>query len=295
MEEKTVYALGFFDGVHAGHGKLLQSCGSLAKTLGCQSGAVTFATHPDGLVTGKTPPLINTRKDREGLMKQLYGIQHILCLPFDKALMTMHYMTFFRMLLSKYQAAGLVCGEDFRFGNRGEGTAALLQAACEEAKLPCVVVPQLKLEGITVSSTYIRTLLEQGEMEKANQFLDHPHRFSGVVVPGQRLGRRLGVPTANLVLPSALVCPRRGVYVCKAIVDGIAMPAVTNVGCRPTVGGGNVTVEAWILESCGDLYGKEITLEFYAFLRPERKFPSLESLKAEIQENARQTLDFFRN
>ncbi len=295
MEEKTIYALGFFDGVHSGHGALLRQCREMAGQHRCLCGAVTFSSHPDALVSGKAPGLINTREDREELMRTHYGVQRIICLPFDRALMTMHYMTFFRMLQARYQGAGFVCGEDFRFGNRGEGSAVLLKAACEEAGLPCAVVPQQKIDGIPVSSSYIRTLLEAGDLAQANRFLGHPHRFTGTVVPGRHLGRSLGFPTANLLLPKALLCPRKGVYACMAYVDGQSFPAVTNVGCRPTVGGGEITVEPWLLDYTGDLYGKRLTLQFHAFLRPEQTFPTLDALKAEIRKNAAQTRDFFQS
>ena len=185
--------------------------------------------------------------------------------------------------------AGFVCGSDFRFGAGGAGTAQVLAAWCEEQHIPCVIVPQQELEGIRVSSTHIRTLLEQGNIREANRFLGHPHRLKGKVVEGKKLGRTIGIPTANLEMPKGLVSLPHGVYACYACFDGKKYPAVTNIGTRPTVAGKNVTVEPWILDFEGDLYGKNITLEFYDFRRPEKKFDSLEELKAEIEKNAAQT------
>ena len=112
--------------------------------------------------------------------------------------------------------------------------------------------------------------------------MGHPHILTGKVVTGRGLGRTIGIPTANLRLPEGIVVPKFGVYCCRAIVDGETYPAVTNVGTRPTVGGHHVTVEPWLLDFAGDLYGKEITLEFHKFLRPEQKFASLEELQAQI-------------
>ncbi len=292
MENKRIIALGFFDGVHRGHGKLLESCASLARQMGCSAAALTFSAHPDTLVFGKTPALINTARDRQTLLLSS-GMDEVIVLPFDKAMMTMPWQAFFRLLIHKYGAAGLVCGHDFRFGSRGTGNPQLLLAACEREGIPCIVVPEQKIDGITVSSTHIRTLIEAGDLENANRFLGHPHIFTGFVVPGQHLGRTIGVPTANLCLPRELVRPRRGVYACRARIDGSTYAAVTNVGCRPTVGGENMTVEPWILDFDGDLYGRQITLEFHAFLRPERKFPSLEALREEIRRNASETRGFF--
>ena len=266
----------------------------MADTLGCQAGVVTFLGHPDTLVSGVTPPLLNGSADLSRLLKH-YGMDTVVELPFDRALMSMAYGTFFRLLLGKYHAAGLVCGHDFRFGARGEGDARKLEALCREAGILCAVVRSQTLDGIGVSSTHIRGLLEQGEVETAARFLGHPHIFTGTVVPGRKLGRTLGIPTANLVVPEGVLIPRFGVYACKAWVDGRWYPAVTNVGTRPTVSGQNVTVEPWILGLEADLYGKALTLEFHRFLRPEHKFPSLEDLKAEIKKNREETLKIFEN
>ncbi len=294
MNHQTIYALGFFDGVHMGHGALLKACRTLAEETGLHAGAITFGEHPLGLVQGRSPGLISTVEDRKRLMHRLYGMENIIVLPFDKQLMTMPWQTFFKMLLGRYRAGGLVCGHDYRFGNRGEGTPALLQAACQEAGIPCIVVPQQCIGGIPISSTYIRRLLKEGDMEQANIFLGHPHLFTGTVVPGQHLGHTLGFPTANLLFPNTMLCPRKGVYATVATVDGVRHLAVTNVGNRPTVGGSYTTVEAWILDFDGDLYGKSVTLEFHRYLREERKFDSLEELRQEIKKNGEETRKFFQ-
>ncbi len=288
MNKKTIYALGFFDGVHLGHQALLCACRELADTTDAKAGVVTFTSHPDTLVFGNSPGLINTPEDRSQLLKQ-YGAERIVALPFDRELMNMPWKSFFRLLKEKYAAAGVVCGEDFRFGKGGKGTAILLQQACRVADLPCRVVPAQKLDGITVSSTYIRTLLQAGNMETAVRFLGHPHILSGTVVAGRGLGHTIGIPTANMLLPEELTQPKLGVYAGCATVEGKTYPAVTNIGCRPTVGGHQVRAESWLLDFDGELYGKVLGLRLYAFLRPEQRFDSLEELQAEIQKNAVQT------
>lgn len=292
MTDKTIYALGFFDGVHLGHQALLKQCRELAAQLKCKAGVVTFLGHPDELVSGKKTPLINTPDDRCRLLKH-YGMETVVELPFDEALMKLPWQDFYQMLRRKYHAAGLVCGEDFRFGFRGQGNAKILQEICAADGIPCSVIPQQKLEGIPVSSTHIRSLLAKGSIEEAERFLGHKHIFTGTVVKGQQLGRRLGTPTANLSLPGQLLSLPFGVYICRAKAEGIDVPAVTNIGIRPTVGGENITVEPWLLDYEGDLYGKELTLEFWHYLRPERKFPSLAELQAQILENGEQTRKFF--
>lgn len=292
MTNKTIFALGFFDGVHLGHQALLRRCRELAAERNCQAGVVTFLGHPDELVSGKKTPLINTPRDRCRLLKS-FGMDTVVELPFDQDLMKLSWMSFYQMLRNQYHAVGLVCGEDFRFGFRGQGNAELLRQVCAADGIPCIVIPQQTLEGIAVSSTHIRRLLQQGDIEKAEKFLGHRHIFTGTVIKGQQLGRRMGTPTANLSLPKELLCLPFGVYICRAKAEGIDVPAVTNIGIRPTVSGENITVEPWLLDYEGDLYGRELTLEFYRYLRSECKFPSLTELQAEILKNGEQTRKFF--
>ena len=292
-QQKRIFALGFFDGVHMGHAALLKACRELAQLHNVKPGAVTFGTHPDGVVRGNAPGLINTLADRERLL-QKEGMESIIILPFDRKVRSQSWQEFIRNLEQTCNAVGFVCGQDFRFGNRGEGTAEKLQKYCEEKGIPCAVVPEQQLDGLTVSSTHIRYLMETGHMSQAVRFLGHPHILTGKVVHGHQLGRTLGIPTANLMLPSGLAVSRFGVYACRCRIDGEYYLAVTNIGTRPTVAGIGVTVEPWILDYNGDLYGREITLEFHRFLRPEQKFTSLEALRQEILRNAEETRAYFQ-
>lgn len=287
-QRKIICALGFFDGVHVGHAALLTACRRLAQQSGCEAAAVTFASHPDTLVLGSTPGLINTVRDRETLLREWFSMDRVVTLPFDETMKGLPWERFLEMLMKDYGAAGFVCGSDFRFGSRGAGTAEILADFCRDRGMACAVVPQQTIDGIRVSSTHIRRLLEAGDLASALRFLGHPHILSGTVVHGRRLGSRLGVPTANLRLPPELVAPKFGVYACKCRLEDGIYPAVTNLGVRPTVEGHHITVESWILDYQGDLYGKELTLEFYAFLRPERKFDSLEGLKEQILQDETQ-------
>ncbi len=290
---KTIFALGFFDGVHLGHQALLAACRDLAREHGMEAGVVTFAAHPDTFVTGKTPGLINTIHDRERLLRETYHMDRVITLPFDNAMRAMAWENFLSLLIRDYDAAGFVCGEDFRFGHKGLGNAEKLSDFCREAGLPYTVVADRTLDSIRISSTYIRRQIETGDMETAVRFLGHPHILSGSVIPGHQLGRKLGIPTANLPLPKELAVPKFGVYACRCRLEGRYYSAVTNIGSRPTVSGTGITVEPWILDYTGDLYGKEITLECYRFLRPEQKFPDLESLKAAIHADAETTRQLF--
>lgn len=287
--QKYVIALGFFDGVHLGHGGLLRQARAVADRLQIPAAALTLDTHPDALLRGEAVALLNTPAERELLMRRLYGIDEVLTLHFDREVMRQPWEDFVRTTLAqRYHAAHLVCGHDYRFGAGGAGTPALLAQTARSLGIGFDCIPEIRLDGQTVSSTLIRRLLRDGEMRQAVRFLGHPHLLSGTVVRGRQLGRTLGIPTANMAVSESILLPRRGVYAAKARFDGQERLAVVNIGCRPTVHGETVTVEPWLLDFDGDLYGQELCLELYDFIRPEREFPSLDALKAEILRNAEQ-------
>lgn len=284
--EKTIFALGFFDGVHLGHQALLREAVRLANELGVTPGAVTFSAHPDALVSGAAPKLLNTPEDRNGLLRA-YGMENILELPFDEEVKNTHWASFLSQL-TMAGAVGFVCGDDFRFGSGGLGTPKKLEAFCKKRGLHYAIVPQQQIDGVRVSSTHIRTLLEQGEMEQVNRFMGHPYLLTGEVVKGRGLGHTIGIPTANVLIPEGLAVPKLGVYAGVTVLEGTVYRTVTNIGSRPTVGGHQVRMESWVLDFEGDLYGKPITLALLKFLRPEKKFESLEELKAQILQDAQQ-------
>ena len=284
MKKDKIFALGFFDGVHLGHQALLAECVRLSRELDAQPAAITFLQHPQSLFIPNPPLLINADSDREMLLRQ-YGVGVIYKFPVTEEVMSTPWRDFLAELM-EYGAVGFVCGDDFRFGHKGEGNAETLQQFCRENCLPCVIVSEQTLDGVRISSTHIRRMIENGDMETAAKFLGHLHILGGQVVPGRQLGRTIGVPTANVLIPDGVAVPRLGVYACTCSVDGKTYVAVTNIGFRPTVGGHQTRAESWILDFDGDLYGKHITLQFYKFLRPEQKFDSLEELKAQIQLDA---------
>ncbi len=281
---KKIFALGFFDGVHLGHQALLEESVRLARQMDAMPAAITFDKHPKSLFLSQSPVLINSIEDRTGLLRE-NAMEQICVLPVTRESMAQPWQDFLRMLLEK-GAAGFVCGDDFRFGHKGEGNAAKLADFCRELGLPYAVVPEQTLDGIRISSTHIRSLIEVGDVETAAKFLGHPHVLSGEVVHGRHLGRTIGVPTANVLLPEGVVVPKLGVYACTCVIDGKTYVSVTNIGSRPTVGGHQVRSESWILDFDGDLYGKRITLKFHKFLRPEQKFDSLEALQTRIRHDA---------
>ena len=298
MKHDRVIALGFFDGVHLGHAALLRLTRRRADELGIPAAVLTFDTHPDTLVYHQPVPLINTLEDRKYLLKEKFSMDEVILAHFDRAMMEMPWEAFVEdYLLGELGAKHVVCGHDFSFGYRGQGTPDKLRRLCAQRGVGVNVVDKVSLGGITVSSTHIRQLIRQGDMEAAAQMLGHRHFLSGEVLHGKELGRRLGFPTANLALPEGLIAPAYGVYATLVTLpDGTVHPAVTNVGVRPTVHDqlGRL-VEAWILDCTAELYGERIRVEFFTRLRGEKKFDSLEALRAEVLRNADETRAYFQN
>ncbi len=311
-KQRTVIALGFFDGVHLGHGALLRRVKETADRLGAVPAAFTFDRSPTAAITGQAVPLLTTLQDRTALMEQLYGIRKVVIASFH-AMQHMDWEDFISdFLAEKLGVVHVVAGHDFHFGYMGKGNPERLKAKCAQLGLGCDIIEKVERDGITVSSTYIRTLVAQGEMERAVQFLGHPYRLTDSVSHGKRLGSRLGFPTVNLSFPAEVITPAFGVYATKVWVlpvcpDNHEPPgprhlpgegpylAVTNVGVRPTIpdNDGRVTVEGYLLNYSGDLYGRQVRMEFYKRLRGERKFPSMTELAAEIRRNAQQTEAYF--
>ena len=291
MKQNYVFALGFFDGVHRGHQALLAECVRMAKAMDVETAAITFEAHPQSLFRSDVPPLLTTLQDRFRLLLR-YGIDHVYPFPVTPKVMSTPWEDFLEELLGS-GAVGFVCGDDFRFGSRGEGNAEKLRQFCRDRTLPCVIVPEQNLDGVRISSSYIRKQIGEGDMATAVRFLGHGHMLTGTVVTGRKLGRSLGFPTANIELPQGVIVPRHGVYACRAYVGEKSYLAVCNVGNRPTVQGHQVRTETWLLDFDGDLYGQSVTLEFMYFLRPEQRFESLDALKKAVLCDAENTRKFF--
>lgn len=294
-QHKRVIALGFFDGVHLGHAALLRKVTQRAAELDALPCAITYDTHPKAMILGRGTPLLTTPTERAGLMRQLYGIQEVIIARFDSGLMHMNWRDFVTDFLMKgNNAVHLVAGHDFHFGYMGEGDPPRLQELCAQLGLGCDIIPPVTLDGVTVSSTHIRTLVAQGEMERAAHLLGHPHALTGQVLHGKKLGSRLGFPTVNLRIPDDCVIPAFGVYAARVRVDGREYAAAANVGVRPTVDhGGTVTAEGTLLDFDGSLYGKTICLEFFRHLRPERRFESTDALREQVMRDIEDVRRYF--
>ena len=288
---RRVIALGFFDGVHIGHGALLRKTAERAREKGCVSAAFTFDRAPKEFVTGIPVPLLTDPQERGELISELYGVDEVIVAPFDRAMMTMPWQAFIeKLLLERYGAVHLVAGHDYHFGFKNQGTPELLRDYCTAHGIGCDIIPKVEYQGTTVSSTHIRGLIEAGEVERAAEFLGHFHRMSGTVERGHGIGTARLFPTANLIPRGAVIVPAHGVYATRVTLDsGEGYPAVTNVGTRPTVSdGGGVTVETYLIGFSGDLYGQRIRVEFCRRLRGEEKFPSAQTLRDRIARDIEQ-------
>ena len=299
MEERRdrAVALGFFDGVHLGHQALLRRTAERAEGLGLAPALLTFDRSPREFVTGTPVPLLTTVQERSRAARELFPGMDVIAAPFDRAMMTMPWEDFVNFLQEEYRAGWLVAGHDFRFGHKNSGSAALLKERAQLLGLGCDIIPAVEMDGITVSSTHIRSLLEKGEAEAAARFLGRPFAIAGPVRHGKRIGTsQLGRPTVNLVPDSRQLVPAFGVYAARAAVGGRSYPAVTNVGVRPTVDeDGGVTVESHLLDQSVEVYGKGCRVEFLKMLRPERKFAGIDALREQIARDAEAALAYLEH
>lgn len=294
MTKQKVMALGFFDGIHVGHAALINKIKQRAEETGAEPAVLTFDVHPDNLVFKKTVPLINSAEDRENILSRCFGIDDVVVIHFNQRVMHMDWQDFIDELIDEMNLRWIVVGHDFCFGYKGLGTAEKLKAYCAERGVGCDIIPAVCRDGVVVSSTLIRQLIETGEMEKANEYLGHPHTLTDVIRTGYHLGTKMGTPTINMSFPQGVIIPRHGVYAAKAYIDGQEYMSVTNVGIRPTVSdSGNVNIESFLLDFCGNLYGHRARIDFYKFLRPERKFDDVNELAAQIKSDAQTTREYF--
>ena len=294
-ETKRVLALGFFDGVHIGHAALLNKTKERAAALGAMPSVLSFDVHPDTLVRGGEVPLINSAIGREDIIRRCFGIENVVFIHFDRRVMHMPWQEFADHLIDELHVAWMVVGHDFCCGYRGEGTAQRLKDYCESRGLGCDIIEPVMLDGTLVSSTHIRELIAAGNIREANRFLGHPHSLCDTVHSGYHLGTRMGTPTINMFFPSGVLVPRHGVYATRVFIeDGQSYIAVTNVGIRPTVSDEDkVSVESYLLDYEGNLYGRQARVEFYEFLRPEQRFDSVEALGEQIHRDADNARAFF--
>ena len=292
---KRAIALGFFDGVHIGHGALLNKTKERAEEIGGIPSVLSFDVHPDNLVFGVNVPLINSAAGRREIIRRCYGIENVVFIHFNKHVMQMPWEVFIDDIIQKLNIGWIVCGHDFTCGYKGQGKAAKIKEYCEARGIGCDIIKPVTIDGLTVSSTHIRTLVTEGRMEEASEYLGHPHCLVDTVHSGYQLGTKMGTPTINMSFPDGVIVPRHGVYATRVYLeDGSSHVAVTNVGVRPTVSEENrVNVESHLLDYSGNLYGSQARVEFFSFIRPERKFADFNELGEQIKRDAETAREYF--
>ncbi len=261
---KRAIALGFFDGVHIGHAALMNKTNERAAQIGGIPSVLSFDVHPDTLVFNKEVPLINSAIGREDIIRRNFGIENVVFIHFNRTVMQMPWMEFINDIIKELNIGWIVVGHDFCFGYKGEGTAQRLSDYCQTLGIGCDIIPPVKLDGRVVSSTYIRQLIAEGDMEQARRYLGHPHSLANTVRSGYHLGTKMGTPTINMYFPDGVLVPKYGVYVTKVVLeDGSSYIAATNVGLRPTTGDNErANVESHILDYSGNLYDRQARVEF---------------------------------
>lgn len=291
-----VATIGNFDGVHLGHRKILEQVIAEARARGQKSAVMLFEPQPrEFFAPDKAPPRLMALRDKLRALREL-GVDQVLCARFDQRFRSQTARQFVANLLVRGLGVSyLVVGDDFRFGNDRRGDFDYLVAAGEEFGFRVADTPTCEIDGERVSSTRVRDALLSGRLELASSLLGRPYVISGRVQQGDRLGRTIGVPTANLK-PGHPRMAVQGVYAVRVTGGGLEQaPAVANVGHRPTVGGEESRLEVHVLDWHGDLYESHLDVAFRHFIRPERKYDGLDALKAAIQQDIDQARDYFGN
>jgi riboflavin kinase/FMN adenylyltransferase len=274
--------LGNFDGVHLGHQRILRSLVETSQKFSLPAVVITFDPVPRKILTPETaPPLIQTLEQRLECLERL-DIHHTIVVAFDQEFAKKSPQDFVRQyLVEVLSVKAFVVGENFAFGHRKSGDLTLLRALGSQYGFSVENIPEVRSGGVRVSSTLIRQRIVEGNVAAASRLLDRPFALRGTVVEGERIGSRIGIPTANLSVENELI-PGRGVYACRAAIDSGSYPAATNVGIRPTIGGNRMIVEAHLIGFSNNLYGQRMELQFFDRIRDEQKFNNIEELKAQI-------------
>ena len=290
----SIVTIGVFDGVHLGHKYLISQLNELARQRGLRSVVITFHRHPQEVLTPHSqPPFLTDSTEKADLLKK-EGVDSVIILTFTKKLSRLSAREFLILLKTKLKMRSLVIGPDFAMGRDNEGDIPTLRQLGEEIGFTLTVIPPAVKNGETVSSTAIRNALVAGDMEKVRLLMGRPFSLHGKVIHGKGRGVGLGFPTANLdVLPGQAV-PGDGVYATLVDVNGRIYLSLTNVGMNPTFGNANRTVESYLFDLRGDLYGREIKIEFVHKIRDEIKFNNPGQLTLQINQDIQQAKEMLK-
>ncbi len=286
-----VATIGFFDGCHVGHRFLLQSVLRIAAERGMESMVVSFENHPRLLFDPDCDLRLLTTSDEKRQLFGDCGLDYCLMLEFTREFASQTSREFISWLASRYGVRVLVVGYDHRFGCDRTARFEDYVAYGKEVGVEVIAAEELKMGDVEVSSTVIRILLQSGDIEYANSLLGTSYMATGVVTHGNKIGRTIGFPTANLQFPEHKLIPDRGVFAVEVVVDGQNYAGMLNIGRRPTVDGVEKTAEVHIIDFDDDIYGCEVTVRFVKYIRDERMFESLDALREQISHDKESVLE----
>ncbi|MDD7362980.1 MAG: bifunctional riboflavin kinase/FAD synthetase [Peptoniphilus sp.] len=286
ISRETAIALGNFDGIHRGHQTLLKEVVEMSKRLGCRSSVLLFKNHTNNLTEGISQELLMSQSQKREILESA-GIDIVYEMNFDEEIMRLSPEAFVAEFLAEHlKVKGIVVGYDYRFGFKARGNVDTLKMYCRQSNMDLVVKDAVTYEGHAISSTNIRRAIKDGRPDVAATLLGRPFSIRGTVVRGKQLGRKIGIPTANLLFNTHYVAPKFGVYFARVLVDGTCYYAATNVGTNPTFDEREIKVESYLYDyDGGELYGKTIDVELLRFIRPEVSFQGVEELKARMDED----------
>lgn len=284
--EKAVITIGTFDGVHLGHAQIMHQLVQTAKAISGQSVVITFYPHPRNVVSSDAIQILTTQEEKYQILESL-GVDHLVEVPFDKYFAEQSAEDYIRdFLVSNFNPQIIITGYDHRFGKNRAGDYRLLESFGETFNYTVKEIPAEVLEHITISSTIIREALKKGDVKKAADNLGYAYTLSGTVVEGNKMGRTIGYPTANIQPNNAeKLIPANGVYAVKVSLQGEHFYGMMNIGVRPTVNGKHRTIEVNIFDFDRVIYGEKISIQFIERIRDERKFENLDALKQQLKDD----------
>lgn len=294
FDNPTVITLGNFDGIHLGHRKLINTVKECALREDLTSVIVSFLPHPRLLFNPDYFSLILTPEEKRNRLNKI-GVDYYIDFSFTKEFASMSPEEFASLLFDKLKAKIIVIGENYRFGYKKGGDSSLLKLIGKQYNAKIVTISEILVDNEKVSSTRIRSLLANMNLEKANELLYEPYSIIGTVVKGKQLGRNLGFPTINILADKVKLFPVNGVYATRTIYDGVCYNSITNVGYNPTVNGSIKVIETHVLEFDKFVYGEKVEVEFLKFFRKEIKFKDIESLQAQIKTDIEVALSYFKS
>ncbi len=295
IEEPTAVTLGKFDGLHRGHELLMNTVLEYSKKYQVASVAFTFDMPPRNRVEEIIANVLTTNDEKQYIFEK-QGIDYLIECPFTSEVMAMEPKAFIEWIAKSIHMKFVVVGDDFRFGYKRAGDYHTLQEYEEEYGYKTIVLDKLKDSNRDISSTYVREKIADGNIRKANELLGYNYFIKSEILHGKKLGRRIGMPTINMILPENKLLPPNGVYVTEVLVEGKNYMGVTNVGFKPTVSNERIVgVETYIDDFNQDLYGQKIVVSFLEFIRPEMKFNSIEELKAQMESDIQVARKYYKN